>query len=100
MELYDVKFITLTIDIDKGEWTKNQSVINPFFSKNIRRLNNISLNASRPNNFEALKKSDEFLNILSMLIRQRLKGLEYYKDTMLYIKSVIEDIDLELKNRT
>jgi len=100
VELYDVKIVSLTVDIDQSEWNLNQTIVNPFCSKNIRKLNDISLNASRPNNFESLKQDDEFLNILSMLIRQRIKGLEYYKNTMLTIKSIIQEIDIELKSRT
>ncbi len=100
VDLYDVKITTLSIDFDQAEWSLSQSVIQPFYSKNIRRLNDISLNSSRPNDFEKLKYNDEFLNILSMLIRQRRKGLEYYKETMIAIKSVIKEIDIELKSRT
>ena len=98
--LYDVEITSLKIDIDQSEWNLNHNVINPFFSKNIRRLNDISLNSARPNDFEALKHNDEFLNILSMLIRQRKRGLEYYKATMITIKNSIQEIDNELKERT
>ncbi len=100
VDLYDVKITSLSIDIDQAEWSLSQSVITPFFSKNIRRFNDISLNSSRPNDFEKLKYNDEFLNILSMLIRQRRKGLEHYKETMIAIKSVIKEIDIELQSRT
>ncbi len=100
VNLYDVKIAMLSIDIDRSEWSLNQSVIMPFFSKNIRRLNDISINSSRPNDFEKLKDNDEFLNILSMLIRQRRRGLEYNLETRIAIKSVIKEIDIELKSRT
>jgi len=71
----------------------------PFFSKNIRRLNNVSLNSARPNNFEALKHNDEFINIISILIRQRRKGLKYYKNTMIAIKGISDEIEIELQSR-
>ena len=100
VELYDVTITSLSIDIDQAEWIQSQAVILPFFSKNIRRFNDISLNSARPNDFEKLKHNDEFLNILSMLIRQRRKGLEYYKETMIAIKSVIKEINIELQLRT
>lgn len=100
IDFYDVKMKTLSTDFDHAEWTLNQNVINPFFSKHIRRQNHISLNSSRPNNFEALKQNDEFLNILSMLIRQRMKGLEYYKEVVLDIEYLIEEIEIEIKSRT
>jgi len=100
IDFYDVKMKTLSTDFDHAEWTLNQNVINPFFSKHIRRQNHISLNSSRPNNFDALKQNDEFLNILSMLIRQRMKGLEYYKEVVLDIEYLIEEIEIEIKSRT
>ena len=100
VELYDVKITSLKIDFDQAEWNLNQTVINPFFFKNIRKLNEVSLYSARPNNFEELKHNDEFLNILSMLIRQRKRGLEFYKETMIAIKKTIQKIDMELKSRT
>lgn len=99
INLYDVSIVSLTVDIDQAEWSLNQNVVMPFFSKNIRRLNNVSLNSARPNNFEALKHNDEFINIISILIRQRRKGLQYYKNTMIAIKGISEEIDIELQSR-
>lgn len=99
IDLYDVKITSLTVDIDQAEWALNESIVMPFFSKNIRRLNKISLNSARPNDFELLKNNDEFINILSMLIRQRKKGLEYYKNTISAIDNLIREIDDELKQR-
>jgi hypothetical protein len=100
IDLYDVQLQSLTVDIDQAEWTLNQSVILPFFSKNIRRLNSVSLNSSSPNNFETLKQNNEFINILSMLIRQRRKSLEYFETIMAAIEDVITEIETELKSRT
>ncbi len=100
IDFYDVKMESLDADLDQSEWTLNQNVINPFFSKHIRRLPHISLNSARPNNFEALKQNDEFLNIISMLIRQRMRGLEYYREVVLAIEDLIEEIVMEIKSRT
>jgi hypothetical protein len=100
IDLYDVQLTSLTVDIEQAEWALNQSVCLPFFSKNIRRLNDVSLNSSSPNNFEALKQNDEFLNIISMLIRQRRKSLEYFEAIMIAIEDVILEIETELKSRT
>ncbi|WP_091426669.1 DUF6090 family protein [Formosa sp. Hel1_31_208] len=99
VDLYDVKMTSLTVDIDKAEWALNTNVVNPFVAKHIRKFNEISLNTARPNDFEALKTNNEFLNILSMLVRQRLKGLEFYRMTMIFIKNLIEDIAIELNSR-
>ncbi|HSM64078.1 MAG TPA: DUF6090 family protein, partial [Gillisia sp.] len=71
VEIYELKLKTLMFDYDQSEWNISGNVVMPFFSKNIRRLHKESLFLSRPNDFESLKTNDEFLNILSMLIRQR-----------------------------
>ena len=99
VQMYQVILETLMNHYDKSEWTLNQTVVSPFFSKHIRRLHNTSLYLSRPNDFESLKMNNEFLNILSMLIRQRKRGLKYYNETMNDMHQLINDIEIELKSR-
>ncbi len=100
VNMYEVQFNILTIDYDKSEWNLSQTVVTPFFAKHIRRYTESSLSIARPNNFENLKHNDEFLNILSLIIRQRKKGLAFYRETMAAIDKLIVDIDTELKART
>ena len=97
--LYDVESISLLVDIDKAEWSLNDNVVVPFFAKHVRRIDGASLNTARPNDFESLKQNQEFVNILQMLIRQRRKGIEFYKSTMLLNKKLIALIDQELASR-
>lgn len=97
VNLYDVLLTRVTDDYDKAEWVIYESVLIPFYTKKIRRLNEDNLSAARPNNFEDLKKNDEFLNILSMCIRMRKAGLGYYREAMVELEKTIEHIDRELK---
>ena len=99
VNMYEVESLILTDDYDDTEWAISQTVVIPFFAKHLRRLHHSSLFLSRPNNFDSLKQNDEFLNILSMLIRQRKRGLHFYKDAMISMKGLIEKIDEELENR-
>lgn len=98
--MFDVKLNRLLIDVDKVEWTMSGSTVNPFFTKHIRVINDGSLNKAAPNDFESLKDNDEFLNILNQLIRERTKSILYYRQAMLAIEQLIEQIDDELKLRT
>jgi hypothetical protein len=97
---YDVHFIVLTQDYDKAEWNLNTTVLTPFFAKHIRRYDDASLSVAKPNNFENLKQNDEFLNILSMIIRQRKRGLEFYREVMIGTNKLIQDIEAEINLRT
>ena len=99
VNIYEVKFAVLSIDYDKTEWNLNQNVVAPFYGKHIRRYNDKSLDFAKPNNFESLKQNDEFLNILSMIIRLRKKGVLFYRETMIPLQKLINDIDSELKAR-
>ncbi|MCA6074488.1 DUF6090 family protein [Fulvivirga sedimenti] len=100
VNMYEVSSKVLTYDYDDTEWTLSQTVVLPFFSKHMRRLHEESLFLSRPNDFEALKKNDEFLNILSMLLRQRKRGIQYYKGAIISIEKLIHDIEMELNKRS
>jgi len=100
VNIYDVHFTVLTQDYDKAEWALNQTVVTPFVSKHIRRYPDASLSVAKPNNFENLKKNDEFLNILSMIIRQRKRGLEFYREVMNTTNKLIIDIENEINLRT
>lgn len=100
VNIYDVNFTALTQDYDKAEWSLNQTVVTPFVSKHIRRYDDASLSVARPNNFESLKQNDEFLNVLSMIKRQRKRGLEFYREVMNVTSKLIIDIETEINLRT
>ena len=94
--MYEVAFVKLHNDYDKGEWSIIQNA-NIFLNKHIRSKN--SKQSARPNDFENLKDQPEFSNILGKIIAQREIGLKMYKTTMIIIEGLIEDIDKELCSR-
>lgn len=49
------------------------SIAEPFFSKNVRYLEN-SVYSARPNNYSDLINNNEFGNFLSLIERQRTRG--------------------------
>jgi hypothetical protein len=98
IDIYEVELKSLINDYDKSEWEISR-VVTTFFSKHIRRLHEKSLRLSRPNDFEYLKHNEEFKNILSMIIRQRKRGQEFFKESMLKMQSLIEDIETEINSR-
>ncbi|WP_075352530.1 DUF6090 family protein [Algoriphagus marinus] len=96
VSLYDGILTFVEDDYDHVEWSYFESVFMPYSSKNIRRVNEASFPSARPNDFEAIKKSQEFQNILSTIIRFRKAGIEVYGDAIEEIKQVIAMIDQEL----
>jgi hypothetical protein len=96
---YDAELASLQVDVDKSEWSLNDNVVDAYFGKHFRYVNEGSLFAARPNDFEYLKRDPEFLNLMNWLIRTRLKGIKYYTKTMASIQLLINDIDAELLSR-
>jgi len=99
INIYEVVYITLINDYDKAEWNLNQTVVTPFVAKHIRRINGKSLILARPNNFENLKQNEEFLNILSMVIRLRKRGLKFYREVINDTSNLIDEIETEINSR-
>jgi len=101
IEMYDYYFTMLVDDLDKYEWVLNQSVVNPFFSKHFMYDDEISLYKATPNDFESLKKNKDFLNLLSIISRQRKKGQERYERTLVDLEKLIEKLkkELDLRNK-
>ena len=99
VKMYEVTSKTLTYDYEDTEWGLSTNVVVPFFSKHIRRLHQESLFLSRPNDFEKLKQNDEFKNILSMIIRQRKRGLQFFHEASVEMEQLTNMIDQELKKQ-
>ena len=98
VDMYEIRLKSLINDYDKSEWNISE-VVTPFFSKHIRRLHKKSLRLSRPNDFESLKNNEEFRNILSMIIRQRKRGQEFFGEIMIEMKRLIDAIETEINSR-
>jgi len=99
VKMYEYDAKRLTEDYEEGEKQLNSLIVDPFFAKHMRRLPKKSLVIAIPNDFENLKKNDEFANILSMVIRQRKRGIVIYGEVIVEMKSLIHEIEKEVALR-
>jgi len=79
------------------EWSFSQNTTQKHMVANIRR--DIDEDLARPNDFEKLKKNDEFRNFLNILILIRDNNIAITNDAKMSINKLIKHIDQELKNR-
>jgi hypothetical protein len=93
--IYEYAFYWLVEDYDRMEWARAENVTIPFSEKHIRY--NIDNNLATPNDFEALKMNDEFINILYNNIRFRESGIEGCQRIIREMEEVIKMINKELK---
>jgi len=96
IEMYEYEFTRLSTDYDKAEWILYESVVLPFISKHIRIYRQDSFPLARPNDFETLKRNEEFSNLLELIINEREAGLKMYKAIMMSIADLMISIDQEL----
>lgn len=94
-EMYESYFAFLIKDFDHYEWVRAESSTFPFSEKHIRK-SITELRLARPNDFEALKKNDEFINILHSNINMRSNALSIYTRIIQEIDALILMIDREL----
>jgi len=99
VKMYEYDTKRLIEDYEEGEKKLNSLIVDPFFAKHMRRFPQKSLVIAIPNDFEDLKKSDEFANILSMIIRQRKRGVVIYNEVMVEMKKLILEIENEVALR-
>jgi len=99
INMYEKVLKKLILDYENAESKLSEIIVEPFLVKYVKRLNNKSLYLARPNDFESLKQNQEFSNILSHIIRQRLRGIKYYADVMNQIQTLIDEIENEIDLR-
>jgi hypothetical protein len=97
-KVYNFNLKMLLEDMGKWEWSYNQNTTQRFMVKYIRRVPGSG--QASPVNFEVLKKDDEFLNFLNILIAIRRDNVDLSKNTSTALKKLVEHIDKELLNRT
>lgn len=97
INMYDVKFLNIS-DYTIDENLIRSSVVFPFYAKNIMYSDNSSSKA-KPNNFNDLMNNSEFLNILRIVKRQRIRGIERLNDILIPLNKLIEDIKTELNSK-
>jgi hypothetical protein len=95
VNLFEYHYLLLYEDYDRAEWNFAQSTVNPIYTKYIRR-HMLDKRLATPNDFEKLKKSEEFSNVLSTQLAMRQGGIRAYKRTMVQIQQVIQEIGEEL----
>lgn len=95
IEMYEESFPFLIGEL-QAEWEVYHTLVLPFVSQNIYY---VSSSVARPNNFEALKKSDEFLNIMGIKMRTREFSIHYAEMTGEVVDSLIKMIEKELENK-
>ena len=91
-EIYEQR-LPFLIDELRGEWELHNSIVLPFIARNIQY---ISSDVARPNNFNDLKSSDEFHNLMGLKITTREYIIEYTQILHDKIDSLILMIDQEL----
>ncbi|MCR9291053.1 MAG: DUF6090 family protein [Bacteroidetes bacterium] len=97
VNVYDV-VLTGFVDYNNDENRLKSTIVDPFFSKHLRYLEN-SVYSAKPNNYIELINNKEFINILSLIKRQRTRGIEKYENNSLLIENLIDSINKELKIR-
>ena len=96
--IYESDFADLINDWDKWEWNINQEIVMPFFAENMRS-DLVNTTIAIPNDFEALKKDEKFLNILSLIVRTRSMGVDRCLSIDKKLASLIGDINKELDSQ-
>lgn len=94
-EIYEQHFPLVTSEM-KGEWELHQSLVLPFVAKNIHYINP---EIARPNNYHALKTSDEFHNIMGLKIMTRKNSIQLAEMAKDKASSLIVLIDKELERK-
>ena len=94
--LHEQELMSLKQDWDRWEWDINQNVVMPFFKNHI--LGNMENRyIARPNDYELLKTNEHFLNLLSILYRTRIWGIEIMEKCLEKIDLVLSILDLEIQ---
>jgi hypothetical protein len=99
LKMYEEVLKELLTDYENAESKLSEIIVEPFLVKYVKRLNTKSLKLARPNDFEILKKNQEFRNILSNIIRQRKRGINFYADVMTQMQALIDKIENEVDLR-
>lgn len=96
IHIYESQFAYLVNDYDRTEWVLAQSVVYPLYVKHIRRKNKI---IAAPNDYEALKKNDEFINMVHEVIILREDGIMDVTRSLELTQNLIDQIDNEIDSR-
>jgi hypothetical protein len=99
VNIYEFEFAFLEKDYDQSEWVLAQSITYPVSNKHLRRNITSKTLLAYPNNYEALKTNDEFINMLTSIIIFREGGIIKLKEVKEKLLTLIDEIDKELNSR-
>lgn len=95
--VYDFNIHGQVENMNEWEWSFNQNTTQKYMVGNIRR--DINENLARPNDFEKLKKDDEFVNFLHILILMRESTMDINNRAKKAISGLIEHLENEIESR-
>lgn len=98
INLYEFDMNKLVKDQGAWEWSFNQNTTQRIMNKYVRR-HETNYSLASPNNFEALKGSDEFRNFLSILIPMRDDHVGNLNNTKTSTLKVLDAVNNELQSR-
>lgn len=96
VNLYESEFAYIVNDYDRSEWVLAQSVVYPLTIKHIRKIN---FYIARPNDYEALKNNDEFINMLNDVNFMRKGGVRAIEGVSKQTQNLIDNIYKEINTR-
>ena len=79
IDLHEQAFMSMKEDWDRWEWDINQSIVMPFFKDHIQG-SMVDRYIATPNDYETLKTNEQFSNLLAVLFRTRIWGIERMED--------------------
>tara|TARA_R110000787_G_scaffold70646_15_gene157130 strand:+ start:20506 stop:21228 length:723 start_codon:yes stop_codon:yes gene_type:complete len=95
INIYESEYAYLTKDYDGSEWLLAQTVY-PLTIKHIRKIDYFR---AKPNDYELLKKNDEFINMLNEVIDMRQSGIYTMKRIAKRTQNLIDSINKEIESR-
>ena len=95
--VYESDFNYIINDYDRYEWERAKQTTLPFAEKYIRR--DLESDLAIPNDFDKLKRNNEFINLLHSNIWLRENGIELYELVIKDIDTLSNHIESELKLR-
>ena len=96
-KIFEFYFVDILDYMNDENALKNVS-IQPFFQQHLQYTSKSSYSA-KPNNYNGLMLNNEFFNLLSMVKRQRSRGIEKLLTNKTPIEKLIKDISVEINKK-
>ncbi len=99
VNFYNTQLPNTVGDYNDAENFKSLTSMELFYVENIQS-DIYDGSKAYPNNFESLKKNQKFLNLLSMNIRLKRAGIQFFNEINKYLNELLYLINQELKRKT